>query len=433
MSGPIPAALGDLANLRSIRLAQNAFTGCVPHALRYLVAQGLVPGFPAHEAPFPPLSLCLLRDLRLAGAILEPSFRDGTDTYTIAVGRSVAATAVTATLHDAGDRLTIHKGGEIYANGAAVPLDPGPNVITIEMIPGDGTPPHIVTVTVTRSRTDPIALSLRAGGDLVVMPAGVATTAADLFGESDVASVWLYSWRTRAWDYSYFPRLDRGNFAIAGGDVLWVVAPVAQTLVVQGTPPASDPGPITLTLRQGGDLVPVPEGTPTTADALFRGTDVTIVWKYNRETRLWDLSYLPALGSRNFPVEHGDVLWVVTPRALTVTAGAPAGDAVSGRVYFGGGEVTLPEGAVVTVRLLDTSYADAPAMVIGEQIIRDARGLPLTFRVGYDPAAIRERNEYALQATVRHEGCLLYINDTVHPVLTRGAPLDRDVEVIRVE
>ena len=87
----------------------------------------------------------------------------------------------------------------------------------------------------------------------------------------------------------------------------------------------------------------------------------------------------------------------------------------------------------MTVRLLDTSYADAPAMVIGEQIIRDARGLPLTFRVGYDPAAIRERNEYALQATVRHEGCLLYINDTVHPVLTRGAPLDRDVEVIRVE
>ena len=101
-------------------------------------------------APFPRLPLCLLRDLRLAGASWSRPSATRTDSYTAAVGRSVAETAVTATLHDARDRLTIHKGGEIYANGAAVPLDRGPNVITIEMIPADGTPPLIVTVTVTR-------------------------------------------------------------------------------------------------------------------------------------------------------------------------------------------------------------------------------------------------------------------------------------------
>ena len=87
----------------------------------------------------------------------------------------------------------------------------------------------------------------------------------------------------------------------------------------------------------------------------------------------------------------------------------------------------------MTVRLLDISYADAPSTTIGEQIIRAARGLPLAFRVGYDPTAIAERNEYSLQATVRHQGRLLYLNDTVHPVLTRGAPLDRDIAVIRVQ
>ena len=55
----------------------------------------------------------------------------------------------------------------------------------------------------------------------------------------------------------------------------------------------------------------------------------------------------------------------------------------------------------MTVQLLDTSLAAAPATVIGEQIVSDAQGLPLAFRIGYDPAAIDARNEYSLQATVR--------------------------------
>ena len=185
--------------------------------------------------------------------------------------------------------------------------------------------------------------------------------------------------------------------------------------------------------KVSGDLVVVPAGVPTTAAALFGGTDVAIVWQYTRATRAWDRSYLPALGSGDFLIVPGDVLWVVTPRALTVTEGAPAGDAVSGRVTFGGGAVHLPEGAVVTVRLLDISYADAPSTTIGEQIIRDARGLPLAFRVGYAAAAIAERNAYALQVSVRHQGRLLYRNDTVHPVLTRGAPRNSDIAVIRVQ
>ena len=428
LRGPIPEELIDLPYLRTFLLAGNPVArGCLSLELRDWL------GEISHDfGPSGP-SLCLLRDLQLSDATLDPPFAESTTAYTAAVAGPVEEIVVTATLADANDRVTIRKGARTYANGAAVPLARRTNLITIEATPADGGPTQIVTVTVTRSRTDPIALPLRAGGDLVVMPAGVAATAADLFGESDVASVWLYSRATRAWDYSYFPRRDRGNFAIAGGDVLWVVAPVDQTLVVQGTPPASDPGPIALTLRQGGDIVAVPDGVPTTAAALFGGTAVASVWKYNRATRAWDLSYLPARDRGGFDIAPGDALWVVTPRALTVTAGSPADAAVAGRVTFGGGEVTLPEGAVVTVQLLDTSLADAAATIIGEQIIRDARGLPLAFRVDYDPAAIKDRNEYSLQATVRHDGRLLYINDTVHLVLTRGAPLDRDIEVIRVE
>ena len=112
---------------------------------------------------------------------------------------------------------------------------------------------------------------------------------------------------------------------------------------------------------------------------------------------------------------------------------APAGgDAVEGRVFFGGGEVELPDGAVVEVRLQDTSRADAPAVTLGERVIRDARRLPLAFRIPYDPADIDQRNEYTLQASVTLGERLLYTNDTVHSVLTGGAPEDSDIEVIRV-
>lgn len=107
------------------------------------------------------------------------------------------------------------------------------------------------------------------------------------------------------------------------------------------------------------------------------------------------------------------------------------GPAVNGAVRFAGGEVELPEGAVVEVLLQDTSLADAPAVTLGEYVVH-ARSIPVVFRIPYDPAAIDERFEYTLQASVTLDGRLLYVNDTVHLVLTGGAPEDIDVEVIRV-
>ena len=105
--------------------------------------------------------------------------------------------------------------------------------------------------------------------------------AAALFGGTDVASVWKYNRATRRWDLSYQPARDRGGFPIAGGDVLWVVAPAEQPLRVDGTRPPGlpDPGPIALALREGGDIV---AGAVTTAADLFGGTDVASAWEYNR-------------------------------------------------------------------------------------------------------------------------------------------------------
>ena len=105
---------------------------------------------------------------------------------------------------------------------------------------------------------------------------------------------------------------------------------------------------------------------------------------------------------------------------------------MEGRVWFAGGDVALPEGAVATVSLLDTSLQDVAATLIGEQILSVAV-LPFEFRIEYDPSRIEARNEYSLQAQVELDGDLLYINDTVHTVLTQGSPAQSDIEVIQIE
>ena len=85
------------------------------------------------------------------------------------------------------------------------------------------------------------------------------------------------------------------------------------------------------------------------------------------------------------------------------------------------------------MKLLDISYADAPSMTLGEHVIEDADSLPVKFRIPYDKDAIDARNDYSLSARIELDGRLLYINDTVHPVLTRGNPGDSDIEVIKIE
>lgn len=107
--------------------------------------------------------------------------------------------------------------------------------------------------------------------------------------------------------------------------------------------------------------------------------------------------------------------------------------AMTSNVVWENGRVELPDGAVVTVTLADTSIADAPWQVIDQQVIEDADALPLAFRLEYDPAAIDERFEYTLSASIEVGDRLIYINDTVHTVLTGGSPAESDVTVIAVQ
>ncbi len=153
LSGSIPEALGNLTALRASRFAGNSLTGCVPYGLRFLLTAGEAePGVPAHDFFSPGLNLpfCMLSGLALSRVTLEPAFASGTETYTASVAHNVIATRVTTTLNDTNYTMSVMKGTDTYTSAESVPLDVGPNVITIAVTPADGTLTQTYTVTVTR-------------------------------------------------------------------------------------------------------------------------------------------------------------------------------------------------------------------------------------------------------------------------------------------
>lgn len=123
---------------------------------------------------------------------------------------------------------------------------------------------------------------------------------------------------------------------------------------------------------------------------------------------------------------------------LLITACAPnaGGDAamntVSGTVTYRE-KIALPPDAVVIVQIQDISLADAPATVIGEQIIQtDGAQVPFAFEIPYDPAEIEARRTYSLAARIEDgSGNLLFINDTVTPVINKDNPT-KDIEVVLI-
>jgi len=93
--------------------------------------------------------------------------------------------------------------------------------------------------------------------------------------------------------------------------------------------------------------------------------------------------------------------------------------------------MALPPNAVVTVKLVDVSRADAPSVTIVEQRVDTAgKQVPFSFDFAYDRTKIIDRNSYAVQAEIRDGGRLIFVTDTAYPVITQGNP--RNVEIVLV-
>ena len=91
--------------------------------------------------------------------------------------------------------------------------------------------------------------------------------------------------------------------------------------------------------------------------------------------------------------------------------------------------IALSGSAVVEVKLLDVSRADAPSVTIAEQTIKPAgRQVPIAFELAYDLQRIDPRGSYSIQVRILDRNKLRFTNTDAYPVITGGHP--NEVSVI---
>ena len=106
----------------------------------------------------------------------------------------------------------------------------------------------------------------------------------------------------------------------------------------------------------------------------------------------------------------------------TETNGSEQTAQVTGTVTYRQ-RIALSPNAVIEVKLLDVSRADAPAVTIAEQTIMPAgHQVPIAFALGYDPGRINERSRYVIQARILEKGQVTFISTQAYPVITVGNP-----------
>ena len=96
--------------------------------------------------------------------------------------------------------------------------------------------------------------------------------------------------------------------------------------------------------------------------------------------------------------------------------------------------IALTPDATVHVQLRDTSYQDAPSMLIAEQVIHNPGQVPINFKIDYNREDLEPRNTYSISARITGpDGRLLFINDTAYDVITGGNPSNVDILLVMVD
>jgi heat shock protein HslJ/uncharacterized lipoprotein NlpE involved in copper resistance len=87
---------------------------------------------------------------------------------------------------------------------------------------------------------------------------------------------------------------------------------------------------------------------------------------------------------------------------------------------------------VLEVVLEDVSLADAKAVEIARIEVPGPGNPPYDFSIEFDPETIQDNHTYSVRARVLVGKRLLFTSDTQNPVITRGAPLEVDILMVRV-
>jgi putative lipoprotein len=126
-------------------------------------------------------------------------------------------------------------------------------------------------------------------------------------------------------------------------------------------------------------------------------------------------------------------LIAIIPFLVSASPGcSPEQPSVTGQVTYRQ-RIALPPDAVIKIQIQDVSLADAPAEVVGEQVIQPSgKQVPIPYEVKYNPDVIQENHSYSMSVRIEgQDGKLLFISDTHTPVITRGNPT-KNVEVVLV-
>lgn len=129
------------------------------------------------------------------------------------------------------------------------------------------------------------------------------------------------------------------------------------------------------------------------------------------------------------PISRRTLAALLLAAALPATPALAAPRSLRGTVSFRE-RMALPPGAIVEVKLLDISLADAPSRTIAETRV-SGRRIPAPWTLRFDSRRIDPRHSYALQARITHRGQLLFITTERHSVFT-GGPDNTDIWVQRV-
>ncbi len=137
-----------------------------------------------------------------------------------------------------------------------------------------------------------------------------------------------------------------------------------------------------------------------------------------------------ALRSNNLKNLSIDLTVVNPPKDSTLTEELDA--SVTGNITYNR-QAELPEDSKLIVQIRDTSLADASSDLIAEQIIINPGKSPVQFEVRYNTDKIKTRNLYSMSIRIEDPGGqLLFINDTVYEVITRGHPNKVRVPLISI-
>lgn len=98
---------------------------------------------------------------------------------------------------------------------------------------------------------------------------------------------------------------------------------------------------------------------------------------------------------------------------------------VSGTVWIRQ-KVALPPDAVLTVTLSDASLADAPSKVLAQKAVRtEGKQSPFSFVLPFNPADVQPNARILLSAAITVNDKLVFITDTVQPVINQGGNQSR--------